>query len=241
MRDARPCATPPALLDVAAGPEPGDPFVAPAPPAPVPRRGRRRSREAAHRAASRTIRWTATSRPSRLRRRRRAHRAAARVAGHTVEDAHPAAFDEPEPLEALHPDLVGDGRVQHRAVWERMRRPRARPRTTSSRSRGRSPSTGRTVDAVRLHRRAAFAMQTFARRVDAVVGASGYDLLLTPTLGEPPRRLGDVQHARRAVRSASCAPRRSCRTRRSRTMTGQPAISLPLALERRRAADRRRT
>ena len=68
--------------------------------------------------------------------------------------------------------------------------------------------------------------------------ASGYDLLLTPTLGEPPCRA-----RRRSTRptsrcSGSCAPPTFVPYTPLANMTGKPAISLPLHVERRRPADR---
>jgi amidase len=71
------------------------------------------------------------------------------------------------------------------------------------------------------------ALDDFARDVDAWF-ASGYDLLLTPTLGEPPCPLGefntpdDPLHG--FVRAAAFVPYTPLAN-----MAGAPAISLPLA------------
>ena len=86
---------------------------------------------------------------------------------------------------------------------------------------------GRKVDAV-AYTDALFAMQSFSRRF-MQWWADGWDLLLTPTLGEPPPELGVLNTAGRAVRRL--------RTRRDvhavhpglANQTGQPAISVPLA------------
>ena len=70
--------------------------------------------------------------------------------------------------------------------------------------------------------------------------ASGYDLLLTPTLGEPPVELGTFStpdeplarvHARRDLRAVHAA----------REHDGRARDLAAVALERRRPADRRRS
>ncbi len=97
------CATRPRCSTSCAGPEPGDPVVAPAPTRAVPRRGRRRSRAAAHRPHDRRCPATrARSTPTASRPPRRP-RALLESLGHTVEVAHPAALDDPARIDGLHP------------------------------------------------------------------------------------------------------------------------------------------
>ena len=64
----------------------------------------------------------------------------------------------------------------------------------------------------------------------------GFDLLLTPTLAEPPPPLGELRPARRTTRC--CAGMRAAQFAAFTlpfNVTGQPAISLPLHWTRRRA------
>jgi amidase len=165
-----------ALLDVAAGPEPGDPFVAPAP--------------------SRSYRAEVGADPGSLRigimttlpgSEENVHpdcvaaaEWAARLletAGHKVEVAHPETLDNPERM-SVHPDVVGDGRVEPRDLGSRS--------SGSSEGRRRAADVvagaGRKVDAV-AYAAALFSMQAFAP-LHAMVGG-GWDLL-TPTLEPPP-------------------------------------------------------
>ena len=205
-----------AVLDALHGRCVGDTVVGAAAGASVPRGGRRRSRPAAHRRCSPTTRSGPTEiHPDCVAAATR-HGAAARVARpHRRGDAIPRALDEPElvghfttlwarTLVVQPPLLAAEGRTGREvtrrdggAHVDAGRDGSAQPRrsTTSPRS-TQSTSSRRDVDAW---------------------CASGYDLLLTPTLGEPP-----VPARRRSTRptsrcAASCAPPRSCPTRRSPT------------------------
>lgn len=212
-----------ALLDVAAGPEPGDPFVAPAP--------------------SRPYRDEAGADPGSLRiglmttfpgRDASVHpdcvagaETAARLleaAGHSVEIAHPEAFDNAGPMDAFIP------------IWSAMA---ASNLARFGRSIGRElgqedvePLTwlladyGRKVDAV-AYTDALFAMQTFSRQF-MQWWSDGWDLLLTPTLGEPAPELGVLNTPDDPFvgygKAATFTPYTpAC------NQNGQPAISLPIA------------
>jgi amidase len=217
-----------ALLDVAAGPEPGDPMVAPTP--------------------ARAFRDEVGADPGRLRIGLMttmpgstepvhpdcvgAAELAARLleqAGHTVEVGHPAAFDEAERVQAFIP------------IWSAMA---AHNLAVYGRALGRElgagdvePLTwllaehGRAVDAVAFQDAFA-AMQAFSRRFlqwwAGTDNQPGWDLLLTPTLGEPPPELGVLQTPDEPMvgfgRAATFTPYTPvC------NQNGQPAISLPLA------------
>ena len=78
-------------------------------------------------------------------------------------------------------------------------------------------------------------MHRWTRRVVSWWLDDGFDLLLTPTLAEPPPVLGDVG---RQDDGGSTRPARSipfAAYTAPFNVTGQPAMSVPLSLERRRA------
>jgi amidase len=212
-----------ALLDVAAGPEPGDPFVAPAPRRPyrdevgadpgslhiglmttMPG-----SEEGVHPDCVAGAELTA-----RL----------LEAAGHKVEVAHPEVLDNPERMEAFIPmwsamaasNLARFGRVLGRELGP----DDVEPLTWLL------AEHGRKVDAV-AYTDALFAMQTFTRRFMQWY-ADGWDLLLTPTLGEPPPELGVLNTPDEPFagygRAATFTPYTPLANQ-----TGQPAISLPIA------------
>ncbi|MGZ6994770.1 MAG: amidase [Acidimicrobiia bacterium] len=212
-----------ALLDVAAGPEPGDPFVAPAP--------------------SRAYRDEVGADPGSLRIGLMTTmpgstenvypdcvagaEAAARLleaAGHKVEVAHPEAFDNPERMGAFIP------------IWSAMAASNlARWGRTLGRELGQDdvePLTwlladhGHKVDAV-AYTDALFEMQSFSRRF-MQWWSDGWDLLLTPTLGEPAPELGVLNTPDEPFvgygKAATFTPYTpAC------NQNGQPAISLPIA------------
>jgi amidase len=217
-----------ALLDVAAGPEAGDPFVAPAPTRPY------RDEVGADPGSLRIGLMTTfpgrdeTVHPDCV----AGAEAAAHLlegAGHMVELAHPEAFDQAGPMDAFIPiwsamaasNLARLGRVIGREIGE----DDVEPLTWLL------ADHGRTVDAV-AYTDALFAMQTFSRSFmqwwwsDAPGG--GWDLLLTPTLGEPPPELGVLNTPDEPFvgfgKGATFTPYTpAC------NQNGQPAISLPIA------------
>ena len=118
----------------------------------------------------------------------------------------------------LHDALDGHARRTTSATGSG--RSAARPRPTRwNRSRGRSPRWAAATSAPD-YVDAQHAMGDLARDVEAWF-ASGYDLLLTPTSAS--RRARSASSRRPTSRSsASCAPRPSCRTRRSPTWRARP-------------------
>ncbi|HEY3722522.1 MAG TPA: amidase family protein [Acidimicrobiia bacterium] len=212
-----------ALLDVAAGPEPGDPFVAPTPRRPY------RDEVGADPGSLRVGLMTtfpggnepvyadgvsAAELTARL----------LESAGHRVEVAHPAVFDEAGRMEAFVPiwSAMAASNVARlgRAIGRELGEEDVEPLTWML------AQHGRAVDAV-AHTDALFAMQTFARRF-MQWWADGWDLLLTPTLGEPPPELGVLDTPDEPFvgfgRAATFTPYTPvC------NQTGQPAISVPIA------------
>ncbi len=217
-----------ALLDVAAGPEPGDPFVAPAPSRPY-------RAEVGAEPGSLRIGLMTTIPGS----EERVHpdcvaaaETAARLleaAGHRVDIGHPEAFDNPARLEAFIP-IWSAMAASNLAIWGR----------ALGRELGQDdvePLTwlladhGHRVDAV-AYTDALFAMQSFSRRFmewwSGGAPDGGWDLLLTPTLGEPPPELGVLNTPDEPFvgygKAAAFTPfTPAC------NQNGQPAISLPIA------------
>ena len=212
-----------ALLDVAAGPEPGDPFVAPVP--------RRPYRDAVGADPGSLRVGLMTTFPGGAEPVYADGVAAAELtarllesAGHRVDVAHPPVFDESDRMESFIPmwsamaasNLARSGRAIGRELGEEDVEP-----LTWMLARH-----GRTVDAV-AYTDALFAMQTFARRF-MQWWADGWDLLLTPTLGEPPPELGVLDTPDEPFvgfgRAGTFTPYTPvC------NQTGQPAISVPIA------------
>ncbi len=212
-----------ALLDVAAGEEPGDPIVAP-PPA--------RSFAAEVGADPGRLRiGLMTSSPAGVSEIHPDCVAAAEGAaalleslGHTVEVAHPAALDERERLLAFAvvwaantaSNLAQWGRALGRDLTEAD----VEPLTWALAEQGRAVTAVEFLDAVA-------AMQAFTRQF-ARWWADGFDLLLSPTLGEPPVPLGTLSTPARPfagyVRTGAFTPYTP-----TFNITGQPAITLPLA------------
>lgn len=213
-----------ALLDAVAGPETGDP-VTPPPPTnryatmvntePTPLRiglmttipGTRDEADAECVAAA-----VATAR-------------LLEAAGHHVEVAHPDAFDEKERMTAFIPiwsamaaaNLIAIGRKIGRDVTPAD----VEPLTWFLAERGREVTGGELLDSLS-------AMGTFSRRFTSWWD-DGWDLLLTPTLGELPPELGVFQTPDDPVvgfaRGGTFTPFTPVANQ-----TGQPAISLPVGV-----------
>lgn len=214
-----------AILDVVAGPMPGDPYFATPP----------------ERAFASSAEPGTTRRPLRIGLmaersprgapvdpacREAAERAADALErrGHRIEPAYPEALDDPSALEALVEIISANvafalnswGRKVGREIAEGD----VEPLTWALAERGRSRGAARYVAAVdRAH--------GFGRAL-ARWWESGWDLLLTPTTAAPPPRLGEMGStreepfrgfARAAPYGAFTSPF---------NLSGQPAISLPL-------------
>jgi amidase len=144
--------------------------------------------------------------------------------GHHVEVGYPAAFDETERMSAFIPiwsamatsSLIAIGRKIGREVTEAD----VEPLTWILAETGRNTSGGELMDALA-------AMGAFSRRFQQW-WADGWDLLLTPTLGELPPELGVLQTPDQPFvgfgRGGTFTPFTPVTNQ-----TGQPAISLPVA------------
>jgi amidase len=211
-----------ALLDVTAGAMPGDPYTAPPPRQPF---------------AS-----AVTSRPAPLRvgilrgapRQVETHpeclAAVDRTArllgdlGHRVEEAHPAALDEPEHV-LTYVAIVSANTARAVEAWgQKVGRPvgesDVEPLTWVLVERGRAALATELLAAVE-------SVHAFGRRL-ASWWDGGFDLLVTPTQAAPPPALGylsstPTEPLRAFIRSA---PYGACTL--PFNMSGQPAISLPL-------------
>jgi amidase len=144
--------------------------------------------------------------------------------GHTVEEAYPESVARPE--------LVGHFTTLWTATllynvhsWERKvgreaRQDEMEPLTWAMAEMGRAVSASDYIDAQH-------ALGDLARDVEAWF-ATGYDMLLTPTLGEPPVVLGEFSSPDEPlmgfIRAATFVPYTPLAN-----MAGSPAISLPLA------------
>jgi amidase len=213
-----------AVLDAVSGYVPGDPYTAPAPARPF------RSEVGAPPGKLRI--GVSTTAPAGQFPVDPACATAARDAarlleslGHTVEESHPGALDDPE---------AGRAAVTIVTSWT------ARDLTYWSERTGRTigahdvepmvwavAEMGRAVGAVEYVRAVEY-VQAYSRHMASWWADDGFDLLLTPTLVEPPPTLGQFDatpddplrgFSRGAVFVAFTLPF---------NLTGQPAISLPL-------------
>jgi len=145
-------------------------------------------------------------------------------AGHHVELAHPAAFDETERMTAFIPIWSAMAAANMIAIGRRIGRDvtpdDVEPLTWFLAERGRKTTGGELLDALS-------AMGAFSRRFTQWWD-DGWDLLLTPTLGELPLELGVLQTPDDPVtgfaRGGTFTPFTPVANQ-----TGQPAISLPVA------------
>ena len=223
-RSVRDAAT---LLDACAGAEPGDPMVAPPPDAPY--------RETIERDPPPLRTGLMTMAPGDASAVHpeciRAAEHAARLLeslGHPVEVAHPAAFDDPARSHLFGRVWSVNAATQvdawGRALGRELTEHDVEPATWVM------AHAGRDISAVH-HLEALNAMQVWAREMAGWWGGPGdrpgFDLLLTPTLGEPPVPLGTFRDPEDPVagivRAGSFTPFTP-----AINMTGQPAISLPL-------------
>jgi amidase len=211
-----------AVLDAVHGPAPGDPYVAPQPQRPY-------LDEVA--AEPGPLRIGLTTEPLLDVTPDGAVVEAARAAGRLLESlGHRVEEDGPGGLEGI--DVLDTFLTRWMAgqassldqlgavVGREVRREDVEPLTWALAEEGRRRSAGRYLDAVAQHQRAA--------RMIAGWFESGFDLLVTPTMGEPPTPLGafddsgpePIRTIERGVPTAAFTAIINA--------TGQPAISLPL-------------
>lgn len=210
------------LLDAVAGPMPGDPYTAPPP--------------------ARSFAASAAQPPGRLKvgvlregmrgielhdECRAAVDRAARAladAGHDVEDAHPAALDDPEHVNH-YVAIVASNTARAVQVWSQragreLGEDDMEPLTWTLANFGRSKTATELLEAIEyVHR--------FGRRL-AEWWQSGFDLLLTATQSAPPPTIGEITSTREDPLRAfmRAAPYGVCTL--PFNLSGQPAISLPV-------------
>lgn len=138
--------------------------------------------------------------------------------GHRVEDSYPTALFEPELLQHFG-TVVAAWVASSLEEWgQRTGRPvtpeSVEPMTWAHAEMGRGVNSGEYVDTLKW-------LAGFTRRM-AGWWASGFDLLVTPTLGAPPPRIGELAAAsvEKILGFIPFTP--------PFNVTGQPAVSLPL-------------
>ncbi len=211
------------LLDVMAGPMPGDPYTAPPPAAPF-------AELAAHSPGRLRIGFLAERPWGRGTLHADCREAVEKVArllegqGHAVEDAHPAAYDEPDFFRHFSRVVQAHAARTFAEIAEGLGRELGREAvehyTWHFVERGRQISAADYLAAADW-------LHGFGRRM-ASFWEDGFDLLLTPTIAEPPPRLGDLGGVdadpetvwQRNLEVIPFTP--------AQNATGQPAISLPL-------------
>jgi len=213
-----------AVLDAVAGPEPGDPYAAPTPSRPFveelgadPGRLRIGMQSAA-------FGGTVTTHPDCVAATEAAG-ALLESVGHVVDPTHVAALDPPELVEAFLLIWAAGIAFDVDHYWPgKLGRPitqdEVEPLTWALADAGRGASASDFLEARRQ-------LQAMARHV-AQWYEGGFDLLLTPTIAQPPPLIGDFDSPadnplHGLFRAAEVVPFTPLFN-----ATGQPAISLPL-------------
>ena len=211
-----------ALLDVTAGPMPGDPYVAPPPPCPFAAAATERPRRlhvGILRGAPRAVETHAECLAA-------VDRAARLLAdlGHRVDESHPAALDEPEHV-VTYVTIVAANTARAVESWgEKVGRAPGEddlePLTWALAERGRATAATDLLAAVE-------AVHGFGRRL-ASWWQEGFDVLVTPTQAAPPPEVGHLRSTpdEPFLPFLRSAPYGVCTL--PFNMSGQPAISLPL-------------
>jgi amidase len=211
-----------AILDAVHGPAPGDPYVAPPPARPyVEELG-------AEPGALRIALWTdpigAEAADPEVVAAARATATTLEGLGHAIDEMPIGQFAE---LDLLDSFLVRWAAGQAAALAQigevagaEIGPDDVEPLTWALAEKGRSDSAGAYLEAVGLH-------QMLSRGI-AGIHESGVDLLLSPTLGEPPPPLGTFDDSGSDPLAAIERARVTAAFTAAVNATGQPAISLPL-------------
>jgi len=211
-----------AVLEAVHGPAPGDPYVAPPPSRPY-------TEEVG--ADTGKLRIGLLTEPLLEAEPNEVVAEAARDAarlleslGHEIEESHPTGFEEMDVIDTfLTRWMAGQAATldQLQAVVGREIGPGdVEPLTWALAGEGRRRSAGRYLAAVGQH-------QLISRMVAEWL-ESGFDLLLTPTLGEPPPPLGSFDDSGADPTAALMRGAQTATFTAIFNVTGQPAISLPL-------------
>jgi amidase len=212
-----------AILDAICGPMPGDPYFAPPPHRPfLEEVGRDPGRLRIGLMTERPAKGTAVHAEC-VRAVERTGRLLQSL-GHRVEVSHPEAFDDPDMTSHLERVIVTHAAQTldfiGRALGQPLKAEDVEPYTWRLAAEGTKVSG---IDYVT----SADWVHGWSRRM-AAWWAEGFDLLLTPTIAEPPPRLGDLggpggDPSARWHRNLEVIPFTP-----AFNVTGQPAISLPL-------------
>jgi amidase len=212
-----------ALLDLVAGPMPGDPYAAPPPARPF------RAEVGADPGCLRIGFMTAAPRAGELHPDcRAAAESAVRLLsrlGHALEPAHPEALDEPDALAGFLAVVSSATALALEQAGEKVGRPLAEgdvePLTWSVAELGRQLKAPQYLAALQRN-------HAWSRRIAAFWGEGGFDLLLTPTCAAPPPELGHfaVEPGKALQAYARAVPWSTFTS--PFNVTGQPAVSLPL-------------
>ena len=215
-----------ALLDVVAGPLPGDPYVAPPPARPFRAEvgappGRLRVGVLATQPSGQPIHAECAA----------AARDAGRLLeslGHEVSEAHPAALDDHDALR--HTILVVSAWTARDLDYWSERTGRTIGEKDVEPMIWAIAEMGRPISAADYIRSATI-MQLWARRV-AAWWSQGFDLLVTPTLPDPPPPLGEFDPAPDNPLEGFARGGHFVMFTMPYNVTGQPAVSVPLAWSR---------
>ena len=221
-----------AVLDAIAGPMPGDPYYAPPPTRPFATEvgvDPGRLRVGVTTAAPANMAVTDEECVN-------ATRDAAELLaslGHEVVDAAPAALDDDALMGhfsvVLTTSVVHDIQEVARAIGRDVTADDVEPLTWAYYEAGLKNTAVQYLDAVNAAHAWSRRVATWWQRADR--GGDGFDLLLTPTLAEPPPVIGDVIGTRddpwHGMARASAF---ACYTA-AFNVTGQPAVSVPLTWE----------
>jgi amidase len=144
--------------------------------------------------------------------------------GHTIEESYPTGFEELDLLDSfLTRWMAGQAATLDQLgilVGRAIDPDDVEPLTWALAEEGRRRTAAQYLTAVGRH-------QLVSRMVAAWFG-SGFDLLLTPTLGEPPPPLGSFDDSGDDPVAALLRGAQTAAFTANFNVTGQPAISLPL-------------
>jgi len=146
--------------------------------------------------------------------------------GHEVEESHPSAFDELEELRFHFMRVIGSwvaaslnewGTITGRSVGDEQ----VEAGTAMMASIGRPILAADYIDTLKW-------MSRYTRRMLGWWQEDGFDLLVTPTLGSTPPRIGELSPKNGDVESSTQKILELIPYTPVANVTGQPAISLPL-------------
>jgi amidase len=213
-----------AVLDVVAGMEPGDPYTAPAPAHPYVAEAGVSPRPLRVGLMMQAPGDRSSVDPDCLEAVVRTGKTLESL-GHQVDEAYPQALDQVEERNGHFTTVVVSWTAAALAQWEaRLGEPipegGVEPLTANLAAIGQSISAADYLATIRW-------CEDFTRRM-AAWWVGGYDLLVTPTLGTPPPRLGTLTSPDGDLTTVIEALDQFSPFVAPFNMTGQPAISLPL-------------